>query len=89
MSLRIFKMQSINQARSSVIAAVVHGFVKFARPCAFAAYLFGKIAAEKTSAEILNTRDVARLCTVCPGSSDHSEKMFNLFAPENEVYTSY
>ena len=29
------------------------------------------------------------LCTVCPGSSDPSEKLFNIFASENEVYTIY
>ena len=27
--------------------------------------------------------------TVCPGSSDPPEKMFNIFASENEVYTIY
>ena len=27
--------------------------------------------------------------TVCPGSSDPSEKIFNIFASENEVYTIY
>ena len=27
--------------------------------------------------------------TVCPGSSDSPENIFNIFAPENEVYTSY
>ena len=27
--------------------------------------------------------------TVCPGSSDPPEKIFNMFASENEVYTSY
>ena len=27
--------------------------------------------------------------TVCSGSSDPSEKMFNIFASENEVYTLY
>ena len=27
--------------------------------------------------------------TVCPGSSDPPEKIFNLFASENEVYTIY
>ena len=27
--------------------------------------------------------------TVCPGSSYPSEKIFNMFAPENEVYTIY
>ena len=27
--------------------------------------------------------------TVCPGSSYPSEKMFNIFASENEVYTIY
>ena len=26
-------------------------------------------------------------CTVCPGSSDPPEKIFNIFASENEVYT--
>ena len=29
------------------------------------------------------------LYTVCPGSSDPVEKIFNIFAPEIEVYTSY
>ena len=29
------------------------------------------------------------LCTVCPGSSDPPEKIFNIFASENEVYTIY
>jgi len=27
--------------------------------------------------------------TVCPGSSDPTEKIFNIFASENEVYTIY
>ena len=27
--------------------------------------------------------------TVCPRSSDPSEKIFNIFASENEVYTIY
>ena len=27
--------------------------------------------------------------TVCPESSDPSEKIFNIFASENEVYTIY
>ena len=27
--------------------------------------------------------------TVCPGSSDNTEKMFNTFESENEVYTIY
>ena len=27
--------------------------------------------------------------TVCPGSSDPPEKMFYIFASENEVYTIY
>ena len=27
--------------------------------------------------------------TVCPGSSDPSEKIFSMFASENEVYTIY
>ena len=27
--------------------------------------------------------------TVCPGSSDPPEKIFNMFASENEVYTIY
>ena len=26
------------------------------------------------------------LCTVCPGSSYPAEKIFNIFASENEVY---
>ena len=30
-----------------------------------------------------------RLDTVCPGSSDPPEKIFNIFASENEVYTIY
>ena len=29
------------------------------------------------------------LSTVCPGSSDPPEKIFNIFASENEVYTIY
>ena len=29
------------------------------------------------------------LNTVCPGSSDPPEKIFNIFASENEVYTIY
>ena len=29
------------------------------------------------------------LCTVCPGSSDPPDKIFNIFASENEVYTIY
>ena len=29
------------------------------------------------------------LTTVCPGSSDPPEKIFNIFASENEVYTIY
>ena len=28
-------------------------------------------------------------CTVRPGSSDPPEKIFNIFASENEVYTIY
>ena len=28
-------------------------------------------------------------CTVCPGSSDPPEKMYNIFASENEFYTIY
>ena len=28
-------------------------------------------------------------CTVCPGSSDPSEKILNIFASENEDYTVY
>ena len=27
--------------------------------------------------------------TVCPGSSDHLEKILNIFASENEVYTIF
>ena len=27
--------------------------------------------------------------TVCPGSSDPPEKIFSIFASENEVYTVY
>ena len=27
--------------------------------------------------------------TVCPGSSDPPEKIFNIFASENEVYTIF
>ena len=27
--------------------------------------------------------------TVCPGSSDPPEKIFNIFESENEVYTIY
>jgi len=27
--------------------------------------------------------------TVCPGSSDHPEKILNIFASENEVYTIF
>ena len=27
--------------------------------------------------------------TVCPGSSDPPEKILNIFASENEVYTSF
>ena len=27
--------------------------------------------------------------TVCPGSSDPPEKIFNIFASENEAYTIY
>ena len=27
--------------------------------------------------------------TVCPGSSDPPEKIFNIFESENEVYTNY
>ena len=27
--------------------------------------------------------------TVCPGSSDPTEKIFNIFASENEVYTIF
>ena len=29
------------------------------------------------------------LTTVCPGSSDPPEKILNIFAPENEVYTIF
>ena len=29
------------------------------------------------------------VCTVCPGSSDPSKKIFNIFASENEVYTIF
>ena len=28
-------------------------------------------------------------CTVCPGSSDPPEKILNIFASENEVYTIF
>ena len=31
----------------------------------------------------------SRTDTVCPGSSDPPEKIFNIFASENEVYTIY
>ena len=31
----------------------------------------------------------AQACTVCPGSSDPPEKIFNIFASENEVYTIF
>ena len=31
----------------------------------------------------------SRMSTVCPGSSDPPEKIFNIFASENEVYTIY
>ena len=27
--------------------------------------------------------------TICPGSSDPLEEIYNIFASENEVYTSY
>ena len=30
-----------------------------------------------------------KLSTVCPGSSDPPEKIFNIFASEHEVYTIY
>ena len=40
--------------------------------------------------EYLNGRTPLLLShTVCPGSSDPPEKIFNIFAPENEVYTIY
>ena len=29
------------------------------------------------------------ICTVCPGSSDPPEKILNIFASENEVYTIF
>ena len=29
------------------------------------------------------------LCTVCPGNSDPPEKILNIFASENEVYTIF
>ena len=34
-------------------------------------------------------RESERDSTVCPGSSDPQEKIFNAFASENEVYTIY
>ena len=39
----------------------------------------------QTSVFILHTYTY----TVCPGSSDPQEKIFNIFASENEVYTIY
>ena len=38
-----------------------------------------------------NTSTMAgtKFYTVCPGSSDPPEKIFNIFAYENEVYTIY
>ena len=32
---------------------------------------------------------IASSNTVCPGSSDPPEKIFNIFASDNEVYTIY
>ena len=32
---------------------------------------------------------VVAWATVCPGSSDPPEKILNIFAPENEVYTIF
>ena len=32
---------------------------------------------------------VHKVVTVCPGSSDPPEKIFNIFASENEGYTIY
>ena len=46
----------------------------------FAMYLIDGKTSKKTKKTIV---------TVCPGSSDPSEKIFNMFAPENEVCTSY
>ena len=34
-------------------------------------------------------RETDRSYTVCPRSSDPAEKIFNIFASENEVYTIY
>ena len=36
-----------------------------------------------------NKKYLPILNTVCPGSSDPPEKMFYIFALENEVYTIY
>ena len=33
--------------------------------------------------------DYFLVCTVCPGRSDPQEKMFDIIASENEVYTIY
>ena len=35
------------------------------------------------------TQRLVGVITVCPGSSDPPEKIFNIFASENEVYTIY
>ena len=32
---------------------------------------------------------MCNVCTVCPGSSDPPEKILNIFASENEVYTPF
>ena len=43
------------------------------------------------TAQCIISRDIFSFFspTVCPGSSDPPEKIFNIFASENEVYTIY
>ena len=38
---------------------------------------------------ILVSDPFSKVSTVCPGSSDPPEKIINIFASENEVYTIY
>ena len=43
---------------------------------------------EKKTEDIYN-KEKSDIHIVCPGSSDPPEKIFNIFASENEVYTIY
>ena len=37
-----------------------------------------------TKEMLIQNMQIIKVHTVCPGSSDPSEKIFNIFAPENE-----